>query len=41
LAFVTQSDIAVVQGINKKGNKQKKEESKLLGIFDPLGAKLA
>jgi predicted amino acid racemase len=35
-AFVTRSDIAVVQGIHKKRGK-----SKLLGIFDPLGAKLA
>jgi predicted amino acid racemase len=35
-AFVTRSDIAVVQGIHTK-----KGKGKLLGIFDPLGAKLA
>jgi predicted amino acid racemase len=35
-AFVTRSDIAVVRGIHAK-----KGKSKLLGIFDPLGGKIA
>ena len=35
-AFVTRSDIAVVQGLHRK-----RTQDKLLGIFDPLGSQLA